>query len=47
MPATAAWGEFSYSDVEDYASQGGHARMYEVSFTDLPEAIQTLEGDCE
>jgi len=47
MPDTAVWGESIYSDVEDYAGQGGHGRMYEVSFTDLPEDIQMLEGDCE
>jgi hypothetical protein len=47
LPETGSWCESIYLDAEDYASQGGHARMYEVNFTDLPEAIQMLEGDCE
>jgi len=47
MPETASWRESIYSDVEDYASQGGHGRMYEVNITDLPDEIQAIEGDCE
>lgn len=46
MPVTN-WVDSVYSDAEDYARQDGHGRLYEVTFTDLPEAIQTLEGDCE
>jgi hypothetical protein len=47
MPAKEAWVESVYSAPEDYAVQGGHGRMHEVSFTDLPEDIQLFEGDCE
>jgi hypothetical protein len=47
MPETTSWGESVYSDAEDYANQGGHARMCEVSFTDLPDVIQEFERDCE
>jgi hypothetical protein len=47
LPETGSWRESTYLDAEDYANRGGHGRMNEVSFTDLPDSIQTLEGDCE
>lgn len=47
MPVDGTWGDFGYSDTEGYASQPERASMYEVSFTDLPDTIQAIEGDCE
>lgn len=47
MPGSETWGESVYSDVEDYASQETHGRMYQVNFTDLPAEIQELEEACE
>lgn len=47
MPTTATWVESVYSDDDLYANKADHGRLHEVSFTDLPDSIQTLEGDCE
>lgn len=47
MPAKEAWVESVYSAPEDYTVQDGNGSMYAVSFTDLPEEIQELEGVCE
>lgn len=47
LPDTGSWRESTYLDAEDYANRAGHARLYEVNITDLPDSIQAIEGDCE